>query len=311
MNKKTFQTKFVSGALVFSGACSFGVLSTIVKAGYAHGLTIGQLTGMQVLLGMGGAWLLYGLQSTLRRKTDIGARAAARGGGKNAAGFFSALTVMGAGTCTGLVGVFYYQAVRLLPASVAIILLMQYLWMTFIIEAVAYKKRPHKKELAAAVAVLGGTVFAGGAFSADITLNGKGVIFGLLSALCYSLFLLVSGRAGNDLPPLKKSALIVSGAWLLTWSVYPPVFLADFALLQTVLPWGAALALFGSLIPPLFFSLGIPGTGVSVSAILSAAELPVAVFASWLVLHESVDALRWTGVLCILAAIVLANGAKK
>ena len=67
------------------------------------------------------------------------------------------------------------------------------------------------------------------------------------------------------------------------------------------------LALLGTVIPPLFFSSGMPRTGVSLGAILSAAELPVAVTSSNFILRENVQALQWVGVLLILSAIVLTN----
>ncbi|MEA4904267.1 MAG: EamA family transporter, partial [Petrimonas sp.] len=67
------------------------------------------------------------------------------------------------------------------------------------------------------------------------------------------------------------------------------------------------LALLGTVIPPLFFSFGMPRTGVSLGAILSAAELPVAVVSSSLILREDVQALQWIGVFLILSAIVLTN----
>ena len=51
----------------------------------------------------------------------------------------------------------------------------------------------------------------------------------------------------------------------------------------------------------------MPRTGVSLGAILSAAELPVAVVSSSFILQENVQALQWVGVFLILFAIVLTN----
>ena len=51
--------------------------------------------------------------------------------------------------------------------------------------------------------------------------------------------------------------------------------------------------------------------GVNVSAILSAAELPVAVFFSSWLLAEKVSLLQWVGIAIILSAIVISNLSKK
>ena len=50
--------RFCGGALVFLGACSFGVLSSIVKTAYKAGYTLGQVTGVQNLFGMLMLWIL-------------------------------------------------------------------------------------------------------------------------------------------------------------------------------------------------------------------------------------------------------------
>jgi drug/metabolite transporter (DMT)-like permease len=53
--------------------------------------------------------------------------------------------------------------------------------------------------------------------------------------------------------------------------------------------------------------MGIPRVGVSIGAILSAAELPVATLSSALILKENVDTSKWIGVILILLAIVATN----
>jgi len=50
----------LKGALaVFLGASSFGILSTFVKKAYGQGLTLGEVTGIQVLFGMLMLWLIF------------------------------------------------------------------------------------------------------------------------------------------------------------------------------------------------------------------------------------------------------------
>ncbi len=295
MNKDVFK----GGVFVFLGACSFGVLSTVTKTAYAHGYTVGEITGTQSFFGMTILWLLYGLQCCFfsEKNSPVVTKSAQTPLWK----------ILFAGMCTGLVGIFYYMSILLLPASMAIILLMQYLWITLLVEKIFFNKSPTRAQLIATVFVLVGTVFAGGLLDTTINLSLKGVVFGLLAATAYSIFLLTSGRVGTELPALKKSALMITGSCLLTWLIFPPLFFVNGVLIGGLYGWGILLAVMGTVIPPLFFSIGIPKTGVSLSAILSAVELPAAILAAYFILNEPIGPMRWLGVTLIILALILPN----
>lgn len=279
--------------LVLLGACSFGILSTIVKSGYHQGYSLGELCSVQAGFGMIALWIIhlfsgratYGLTNKDARSCFI------------------------LGSSTGLVSVTYYQSVQYIPASVAIILLMQFTWMSMLAEWIIYKKRPTAVQWLAVGCILGGTLLAGGIFNNDETLlNWKGIGFGMLAALCYTVFIVVSGRVAASLGPVLKSAWIVTGAFVIITLLFPPVYLVNGRFTGSGLwAWGIPLAAFGTVLPPFLFSKGMPQTGVSLGAILSAAELPVAMLAATIFLHESVSGLQILGVVIILSAIVMAN----
>ena len=288
------------GILVLLGAVSFGFLSTIVKFAYANGYTLGEITGSQAFTGMIILWLAYWISSSIKKKKN-----------ENISHEDKITTkwwkVSFAGIFTGLVGIFYYQCVKLLPASIAIILLMQYLWISIIIEALVFKKKPTKKQLLLLGIVFIGTFLAGGIFSEEVVLNIEGIIYGLLAATSYAIFLIASGRVGNDLPVLKKSALMITGSCVATFMIFPPLFFFNGVYIGGLFFWGLALALLGTVIPPYFFSYGIPRVGVSIGAIISAIELPTATLSSALILQESVDTFKWIGVGLILLSIIATN----
>lgn len=290
----------IRGAIfVFLGACSFGILSTFVKMAYAEGYTVGQVTGIQAFLGFTILWLIHFVQTKLIPQ---------RNAIKNISKPTPAWKVVASGLTTGSVSILYYKSVQLIPASLAIILLMQFVWLSIVLEAIIFKKRPTRMQLLAVVIVLAGTLFASGTFSSDITnVSTTGIILGFLAALAYSLFILLNGRIGNDLPPIKKSALMLTGACALIFIIFPPTFLFNGMLTTSLTKWGIILALFGTVIPPLFYAIGVPKAGVTLSSILSSVELPVAVCMSYFILKEPVDVLRWIGVAIILCAIVLPN----
>lgn len=281
--------------LVLFGACSFGILSTFVKLAYAEGYTLGDVTGTQALFGALMLWTLHLLQSNLSKKPKPTLTT-------------HWLKLVGAGFFTGLVSLTYYQCVKFVPASLAIILLMQFVWISVLLELFIYKKKPNKAQIFAIIFILAGTVLASGFTDTKLAdINLVGVAFGLLAALCYAIFLMLNGKLGNEYPPLQKSALMITGACLLIFVVLPPHFLFNGALGGSLLKWGMILAIFGTVIPPLCFASGIPRAGFTLSSILSSAELPVAVSMSALVLHEPVGPMRWLGVFVILGAMLLPN----
>ena len=283
--------------LVFFGACSFGILSTFVKLAYHDGYTLGDVTGAQAFFGAVILWVLFFFQS---RTTAYKVKQV-----KLVTPWWKMVL---AGTCTGLVSVFYYQCVKLVPNSVAIILLMQFIWMSILLEFMIYKKKPTSLQFLSILLVLGGTILASGMVETSISsLNLKGIGFGLLAAVSYAGFLMLSGRIGIEYPALKKSALMISGACILIFILFPPTFLFNGALNGSLLKWGLIIAVFGTVIPPLFYAEGVPRIGTALSSILSAAELPVAVMMAGFVLQEHVSLLRWVGVCVILSAMVLPN----
>ena len=237
---------FKGAVFVFLGACSFGILSTFVKLAYTDGFTLGEVTGIQAFLGVLILWSLYLVsRSVYRKKSTVESDVKT-----------PAWKVILAGCSTGLVSIFYYKCVSLLPASIAIILLMQFVWIGVLLEAMLFRKRPSKQQIFAVITVLLGTCFASGLLDAEINqLSLAGIGFGLLAALAYSFFILINGRVGNDLPSIKKSAWMITGACTLIFIIFPPAFFFNGVLFSGLIKWGIILAVFVTVIPPLFLSL--------------------------------------------------------
>ncbi|WP_246597038.1 EamA family transporter [Pontibacter aydingkolensis] len=281
--------------MVFLGACSFGILSTFVKLAYKEGFTLGDVTGTQVFFGLIFLWVMVLLRQLLGSKSS-------------STSFREKLQLAAMGTSTGLVSIFYYKCVQTVPASIAILLLMQFTWMSLVFDAILKRKLPKASQVSMVILVLLGTCLAGRLFSGQPqTFDWAGIGYGLLAAFCYTIFLAVNGKAGNNMHPINKSAILLTGATILVFTIFPPVFLVNGALFDGLLKWGLVLSIFGTVLPPILFAYGIPKTGLGVSAILSSAELPVAVLMSWVVLQEEVWPVQWVGVALILLAILVAN----
>lgn len=296
--REIFHMDKIKGAVaVFLGAASFGILSTFVKKAYAQGFDLGEVTGVQALFGMLLLWLLL-----------LGIFLFHRAYFRTSVPKSSKWKMLFSGISTGAVSLLYYKCVQLVPASLAIVLLMQYIWIGQLIEIIFFKQRPTVKHIGGIAVILGATMLATGLFEQELAkIDPIGILYGLLAATAYALFIMVNGRVGNDYPPLQKSAFMVSGACLFIFILLQPFSVFELDTLQTLWPYGLLLSVFGTVLPPVLFAYGMPKTGVSLGGILSAVELPVAVCMSYVVLQEDVSALQFIGVACILAVVILLN----
>jgi drug/metabolite transporter (DMT)-like permease len=219
----------------------------------------------------------------------------------------SALRLVLLGVPSGVTGTLYYGAVHALEsASLGVILLFQFTWMGFFLDALVTRRRPRRDQLFALVLIGVGTVLATGLSQGGFhSLDGMGVLLGLGSAASYTAVLFGTGRYGLEADPWLRSAFMGTGAMLTVFVLHPPVFLIDGTLMRGLLVPGLAAALLGPIIPTLCFTRGIPKTGTALASILGAAELPVAMIAARLVLGEPTSFMQWLGASIILVGIAL------
>jgi drug/metabolite transporter (DMT)-like permease len=272
--------------LVFLGACSYGVLSTIIKLGIKGGFTMKELVGGQYFFG----WCILLLLVLLFSRKRLGLKIV--------------FSLLGAGITTSLTGIFYGLAVEQLPASIAVVLLFQFTWIGVILEAVADRRFPSRAKLLSMAILLIGTLLAGGVFEpSEGEITTSGIIFGLVSAVTFALYIFVSGRVATEVPVINKSLYMITSAFIMVMIVFSPSFIYDGAIPNGLWKYGIPLGLLGIIIPVIFFSIGVPKVGSGLATILGAAELPAAVVASVLVLQEHVSALRWVGIIVVMIGI--------
>lgn len=290
-----------AGALwVFLGACSYGILTTFVKLAYKDGWNSAQVTGSQMLFGLLILWALYLPVMAIYK------------GGYVKLTKSQIIRLMLLGSSTGLVGVFYYQSVQYLPASIAIIMLFQFTWMGVLWEAILERKWPSKAKLLMLFVVLAGTLLASG-FVEQKAMNydWRGWVFGLMAAFCYTVFIYFNGTVAKKAHPWKKSSFMLVGASIVVLAIYPPVFVFDGSLTNGLFGYAMILSVFGTVLPPVLYATGMPKVGIGMGSLISSAELPVAVIVSAILLHEQVSWLRWMGIVIILLALTLPYLKKK
>ncbi|WP_058300284.1 EamA family transporter [Gorillibacterium timonense] len=294
--------------LILAGACSYGVLSTFVVFAYDQGFTVDEVVGGQNFIGFLLMALVFLASRFFTKLAKSGRPSSAFGRLSQGAPLQGKdyLGLLGVGLLMASTGMLYYGALQSIPASLAIVLLFQFSWIGVLVDALLLRRLPSGIEWAAIAVLFAGTLLAGGVLGGGIgQVKLVGILLSLGSAVTYALFILLSGRVAPKGAPLKRSLVMSLGSLLLTLAVYPPAFLTNGSLLSGLLLWALLLALFGAVIPTLFYAIGVPGTGGTLASILSAAELPTAVLMSAFVLRETVTLLQWLGVIIILVGIVL------
>lgn len=277
---------------VVLGAISYGLLATIVK--YANGLGIHSsvLTFLQFFMGF---LMLSILCYSVTKKSAT----------KIVLPLKSKLKLILWGSTLGLTTTFYYLSIQYIPVSVGIILLMQSVWISLVLESMVQKQLPSWNKVSGVSIVLIGTILATNLIDTDFVLSPIGLAYGVAAGATYAFSLFASSRIETQLPSLIRSKYFVLGGLLLICLFWNIDILASFQL--QAIPWGFLLALFGTVIAPLFFTLGMPKVGVSFGNIIASLEIPVSIISAILILRESVEWIQWIGIAIILLAILLIN----
>ncbi|RKS90489.1 threonine/homoserine efflux transporter RhtA [Flavobacterium limicola] len=280
--------------LVGLGATSYGMLATFVKIAYGEGFTTPEVTIAQFVYGILGMLIINMFQKAKKGNAVIKASK------KNIT------QLMLAGTSLGMTSIFYYLAVKYIPVSIAIVLLMQTVWMGVLFEMILEKKIPSTQKIISVIIVLVGTALATNLIQSKVELDWRGIVLGLLAATSFTTTMFTANRVATHVSSAQRSLFMLLGG---------AVIVTGFAIATQTTPfnfeifmkWGIILALFGTIIPPLLFNAGFPLTGIGLGSIVSALELPVSVLMAYFLLSEKVILLQWIGIVLIILAIVIMN----
>ena len=287
---------FKGSIFIALGACSYGILATFVKMAYHEGFSTAEVTLSQFGLGFAGLFIL-----TLFRKREPDIKTT---------GIRSIFKLLAAGTSLGLTSIFYYMAVQYIPVSIGIVLLMQTVWMGVILEMILHKKPAGLRKTVSVFIILVGTVLATNLNKQSISINWTGFGWGIVAALSYTATMYSSNNIELQVPPLKRSLCLILGGLIVTALIFHSSLNLEFSF-RIFLRWGLILSLFGTILPPLLFTRGMPLTGMGLGAIIASVEIPVSVLMAHVLLKEPVSFFQWVGVILILFAVVLMNIGKK
>ena len=298
------------------GASIYGMLATFVKMSYKDGFTTSEVTTAQFVLGFLGLLILNVIQTKTSKKQ------------LSKPGRKEIKMLMITGTSLGFTSLFYYIAVQYINVSIAIVLLMQSVWFSVVVESFIAKKFPNARKVIATIIVLIGTVLATNLINMEVDIDWHGIFWGLLAAASFTMTMFTSNTLATHLPVLRKSITMLSGGMVIVmlflfFAQIGPLYFDglksfylnftentahirpfDYSIFWT---YGFILALFGTVIPPILFNLGFPNAGLGLGSIISSLELPVSVTMAFMLLGEKVLLIQWGGIVLILMAIVLMN----
>jgi len=280
--------------LVGLGATSYGMLATFVKLAYGEGFTTAEVTSSQFSLGIIGILLINWFQK-LKNKNKI-----TQASSKNI------FHLMLAGTSLGMTSLFYYLAVKYIPVSIGIVLLMQTVWMGVLLETILERKSPSRQKLISVVVVLFGTLLATNLIKTDINLDWRGLVWGVLAAASFTTTMFTANRVATHISSAQRSLYMLLGGSLIIFGFGLATQTTPYNF-DIFLKWGLFLAVFGTIIPPLLLNAGFPITGIGLGSIVAAIELPVSVMMAYFLLNETVILSQWFGIILIILAIVIMN----
>lgn len=275
---------------VLIGAGCFGFTPIFAKLGFSYGYSLGQINIVQMIIS---SFLLWSF--TLIKSPS-----------------FKGLTkknvpqIMVIGCFIGLTSIFYYGAMQYLPASLAIILMFQFVWIGIILEWIFSKIKPAPITVLSIIIILIGVFFASNIVNGDIQgLPFKGFLFGILSAFTYAGFIFFSGKVAVNVDPLIRTSIMATGSTILVLVIFMRDIPSLLPLETNLLTIAVGVSLFGAVLPPLFFAVGAPLVSGGVANILTSIELPIAILSASLILSEAITSLQWLGTVIILAAIAI------
>ena len=274
--------------IVFAASC-YGILSTIIKLAIQDGFTASEAVTSQYFTGFVLSALIY---------IAVNRSIPKFGGG---------ITLLLAGLFTATTGTVYGQAVTYMPASIAVVMLFQFTWIGMLLDCIVHRRLPKRIEVISLILLFGGTIFAAGVIGTDISgIPWQGWAWGMASAVSFSLFVLINQKQVKGMDTATRLLFTSFFAAVAIFFFQSPEIVWNGMLFGSGLwIYGLILGVFGIVIPIYLFSIAVPKVGTATASILSAAELPVAVTVSVLLLSESLSFLQVIGIIIILIGMTL------
>ncbi|HJJ36259.1 MAG TPA: DMT family transporter [Methanocorpusculum sp.] len=290
--------------LVFLGGCCFGPSSPVIKLAYEAGFSQETMIFTQYAFGLAFMIILSGIffgVSIIRKKSLRPSHHSVR----------DIILLIVCGISIAMVSTTYLFALQTISASLSVILLFQYTWISILAEAVIKRKMPDTITIISVVILIGATLLAVGLGSIDLSsLDPMGVVFGMLSAVFYAIYIQLIGRLNKGLKPVFRSLILLSIAVVFLSIIFTPFFFTPQFISETLIGeglwvYGLVLGSLGCAMPNFLFAIASPKVPPQLTTILSSSELPASIICAVIIISEAVTFLQWVGVILLFFGIAL------
>ncbi len=280
--------------IIFAASC-YGILSTIIKLAIQDGYTAAEAVTSQYFVGFFIALLIFVI---VRRKVPK---------------FGGGMILLLAGLFTATTGTVYGQAIQYMPASLAVVMLFQFTWVGMLFDCIAKRRLPKRIEVISLLFLFGGTILAAGIIDADLSgIPWQGWAWGMASAVSFASFVMINSKQVEGMDTETRLLFTSFFAATAIFFFQTPEIVWNGTLFSGGLwIYGLILGLFGIVIPIYLFAIAVPKVGTAMTSILSAAELPVAVTASVILLSEALTIFQVIGILIIVVGMTLPTIAQR
>jgi drug/metabolite transporter (DMT)-like permease len=289
-----FKGRLIGAGLCTASAFGFATLSILGKLAYAEGLS---MTGFLSLRFGCAAALLLIILGIQQGRTILPERR-----------LLLALFLLGALGYFSQASLFFLGLSRI-SASLSSVLLYIYPVFVALTMWIFEGRRPTRLEGLAMVLALAGAALTAGPLEglAEGGPDPVGVLFILVGAAGYGVYIVVSNRYVHRAGPLVSTAWIALGAsvsfGLAGWLTDSWVFTFTPRSLALL----AALVVFSTIIPIATFFAGMRRVGPTAASLLSTLEPVFTILLAALILHEALTQNQWAGGALILVAVILLN----
>jgi drug/metabolite transporter (DMT)-like permease len=279
--------------LVALSAAGFGLLSILIKLSYSLGAEPMTLLAARFSVALVVIWivaLMVDRQALRISRKDLL--------------YIAIVGPFGVGYCS----ILYFYSLQLVDASLFAALLYTYPSMVNVAAAIWLRERlTPRRILALAITFLGVVFVTGLDRLASMQISLLGVLLGLGASATYAFYSLGIQRQTRKHPPLVVNTYVLTFGTLVVLLVRPP-FAWQGSLDWPVLVLVAAMAIFCTVLPILFYLTGIRRIGAGRAAIVSNLEPIVTIMLAMTVLAERLDGVQFLGVLAVLVGVILSEG---
>ena len=203
----------------------------------------------------------------------------------------------------------YFTTIEHTSLSVAAVLLYTSPIIVIFLSALLFKEKLTARKLIACAIAFGGCVLVTGVLENSGALSGKGLMFGLLSAVGYALYSIFGrmliGRGYSSLTVTTYTFLVAA------IGVLP---LADWGVVSTFVAggWGnigyaILMALLSSVIPYGLYTIGLSRIEAGKASVMASIEPAVATAVGFFVFGEMLTVLSLVGVVVVLLGVTILN----